>query len=428
MNTYGLRDKKLIWHPFTQEKTAPPVVPIVRGKGSYLFDEEGRSYLDLISSWWVNLHGHAHPDIARSIYEQAMQLEHVIFAGFTHPPAVELCENLSAHLPNSLCRFFFSDNGSTAVEVSIKLAYQYWQNLGVKERKSFICLEGGYHGDTVGAMAVGKSSRFHEAFSDILFPVFAVPFPDTWTDDETVELREEDALKRLKVYLDESGSGVAAMILEPLVQGASGMRMARPQFFERLIKLVREYGILVIFDEVMTGFGRTGTTFALSQISEKPDFLCISKGITGGFMPLALTVTTDAIFEVFLSHEWSKAFTHGHSYTANPIACRAALTSLELLLSETTQKSLITINQAHARGLEEVRNRCSNVQKTRLHGTIAAMEVHENASTMKSLALRLLEKGLLVRPLGGTLYILPPYSITREELERSYIEIIDSLI
>ncbi len=428
METYSTRDQKLIWHPFTQEKTASPVLPIVRGKGSYLFDENGNSYLDLISSWWVNLHGHAHPDIAQSIYKQALELEHVIFAGCTHPPAIELCEKLSDLLPRSLSRFFFSDNGSTAVEVSLKLAYQYWQNRGETGRRSFISLEGGYHGDTFGAMSVGKSSKFHNAFSDILFPVFNIPFPSTWMSDTNVQEREDSALSLLEAYLKTSGKQVAALILEPLIQGASGMRMARPIFFERVIKMVREYDILVVFDEVMTGFGRTGTTFALSQLSEEPDFLCISKGITGGFMPLALTVTTESIYECFLSTEWSKAFAHGHSYTANPLACSAALASLKLLLSDSTQNSIASIQQSHVLGLEEIRKRCRNVTKIRSLGTIAAMDIEEPLPFLKEAVHKLLKRGLIIRPLGKTLYLLPPYSITTKELERSYEEILNCIV
>ena len=428
MESYSARDQKLIWHPFTQEKTASPVLPIVSGKGSYLFDENGNSYLDLISSWWVNLHGHAHPDIAQSIYKQALELEHVIFAGCTHPPAIELCEKLSDILPRTLSRFFFSDNGSTAVEVSLKLAYQYWQNRGETSRKNFISLEGGYHGDTFGAMAVGKSSKFHDAFSDILLPVFNIPFPSTWLSDSSVQEREDSALNLLETYLKASGKQVAALILEPLIQGASGMRMARPIFFERVIKMVREYDILVIFDEVMTGFGRTGTTFALSQLSEKPDFLCLSKGITGGFMPLALTVTTESIFECFLSTEWSKAFAHGHSYTANPLACSAALASLKLLLSESTQNSIASIQHAHVLGLEEIRKRCHNVAKVRSLGTIAAMEIEESLPFLKEMIHKLLKRGLILRPLGKTLYLLPPYSTTAKELEKSYEEILNCLV
>ncbi len=428
MESYSARDQKLIWHPFTQEKTASPVLPIVSGKGSYLFDENGNSYLDLISSWWVNLHGHAHPDIAQSIYKQALELEHVIFAGCTHPPAIELCEKLSDILPRTLSRFFFSDNGSTAVEVSLKLAYQYWQNRGETGRKNFISLEGGYHGDTFGAMAVGKSSKFHDAFSDILLPVFNIPFPSTWLSDSSVQEREDSALNLLETYLKASGKQVAALILEPLIQGASGMRMARPIFFERVIKMVREYDILVIFDEVMTGFGRTGTTFALSQLSEKPDFLCLSKGITGGFMPLALTVTTESIFECFLSTEWSKAFAHGHSYTANPLACSAALASLKLLLSESTQNSIASIQHAHVLGLEEIRKRCHNVAKVRSLGTIAAMEIEESLPFLKEMIHKLLKRGLILRPLGKTLYLLPPYSTTAKELEKSYEEILNCLV
>lgn len=298
--TLSERDRKCIWHPFTQERTAPLPIAIEKAVGSYLYDEKGAAYLDLISSWWVNLHGHGHPDIAKAIYDQARQLEHVIFARFTHEPAVSLCEKLQALLPQKLSRFFFSDNGSTAVEVALKMACQYWSNKGFPEKTLFLSFEGGYHGDTFGSMSVGTSA-FHRPFSKLCFPTLTLPFPATWEGDQEVEAKENHALNVLEDLLKTNGSQISALILEPLIQGVSGMRVCTPEFMKKVVDRVRAAGILVIFDEVMTGFGRTGTHFALEQTKVVPDFLCLSKGLTGGFLPLALTVTTEDVYEAFLS-------------------------------------------------------------------------------------------------------------------------------
>lgn len=427
MLTLTERDKTLLWHPFTQEKTAKDIIGITRGSGSYLYDEAGREYIDLISSWWVNLHGHAHPEIANSICLQAKTLEHVIFAGYTHTPAVSLCENLGKLLPETLQRYFFSDNGSTAVEVALKMSFQYWRNLGNSKRKHFICLEGGYHGDTFGAMTVGQSSGFHNSFLDALSRVFAIPFPATWDNDLDVDRKESNSIKALESYLEVHGEEIVAIILEPLVQGASGMRMARPSFFEKVIKLVRSYDILVIFDEVMTGFGRTGTDFALHQICELPDFVCLSKGLTGGFLPLALTVTTDRVYSAFLSNEWRYAFAHGHSYTANPIACAAAVASLEILERPETRAAISSLSQAHRRGLDHLQSKCGFVRHTRVKGAISAFELTLNdpdsVKTMANLKYKFQESGLILRPLGNTVYLLPPYCTTLIDLENSYTKI-----
>ena len=428
--TLQTRDKRIIWHPFTQEKTAAEVIGIKRAQGSYLYDQNDKAYLDLISSWWVNIHGHAHPEIAKSIYEQAKTLEHVIFAGFTHEPAVHLCEGLQTILPSDLCKFFFSDNGSTAVEVALKMAYQYWRNLGIGEKTTFLSFDGGYHGDTFGAMSVGAKSGFHNPFKDLFFNVLSVPYPDTWDGDQEVELKEQKAINVLQRYLDDDHHRIAAIILEPLIQGASGMRMCRPQFIKSVIDLVRQHNILVIFDEVMTGFGRTGTYFALDQMGIIPDFLCISKGITGGFLPLALTVTTHKIFNAFLSDDFSTAFAHGHSYTANPLACSAAVASLKMLKTFECQNSIKNIHQMHKKGIEQLKLQCLRVEKTRIIGTIAAFDLKSSVHLMPAIKQQFLEQGMLIRPLGHTVYLLPPYCITNEQIDSAYskmIKIIHSL-
>lgn len=423
------RDKAIIWHPFTQEKTATPVLPVQRAQGSYVYDEHQKPYLDLISSWWVNLHGHAHPEIARAIYDQACTLEHILFAGFTHEPAVQLCELLKTILPKPLTRFFFSDNGSTCVEVALKMASQYWHNQGRQTKTLFLSFEGGYHGDTFGAMSVGAHSGYHDPYKSLLFKVLSIPFPATWEGDEDIDAKEREALACLEQHLLEHADDIAAIILEPLMQGASGMRMCRPTFVKAVVERVRQAGILVIFDEVMTGFGRTGTSFALEQTGLAPDFLCVSKGITGGFLPLALTITTDEIHNAFLSDHWHQAFAHGHSYTANPIACAAAVASFNILCRDETQQAIQAINEAHRDGLNNLKNKCPNINKIRRLGTIAAFDVIGQAPELLNPILKqtFLQQGLLIRPLGNTVYLLPPYSTTPAELRHAY-EVIGTCI
>lgn len=418
MNDLAERDKKIIWHPFSQEKTVGLPLVIKSGQGAYLYDFENKSYLDLISSWWVNLHGHAHPIIAQAIYEQALKLEHVIFSRCTHQPAVELCEKLQELLPEKLTRFFFSDNGSTAVECALKIAYQFWKNKG-QDKKIFACFEGGYHGDTIGAMSVGQNSGYHEKFKSLLFEVITLPYPETWIEDLDIAQKEEAAYATIKNILGVHGQNIAALILEPLVQGASGMRVCRPAFLNRVIHLVKSYDILIIFDEVMTGFGRTGTHFALSQLDEVccPDILCLSKGITGGFLPLALTITSEVIYEAFLDEKIENAFLHGHSYTANPLGCAAAIASLSLLLATETQNSINSIIQSHHHGLNLL-NQLPEVNKIRQVGTISAFTVP--IDWVQLLVPKLLAQGFLLRPLGNTFYILPPYCISDAELNLVY--------
>ena len=423
--TLSERDKSIIWHPFTQERTATEVISIKRAQGCYLYDENDKAYLDLISSWWVNIHGHAHPEIAKSIYEQAKTLEHVIFAGFTHEPAVNLCEGLQTLLPPDLSKFFFSDNGSTAVEVALKMAYQYWRNVGEHNKKTFLSFDGGYHGDTFGAMSVGAKSGFHNPFKDLFFNVLSVPYPDTWDGDEEVALKEQKAIQILEGYLNDHHHKIAAIILEPLIQGASGMRICRPQFIKAVIDRVRQENILVIFDEIMTGFGRTGTFFAFDQLDIIPDFLCISKGITGGFLPLALTITNNKVYEAFLGDDFSTAFAHGHSYTANPLACSAAITSVKLLKNSECQNSIKNLNDAHKKGLGQLKLKCPRIEKTRMMGTIAAFDLKNATHLIPSLKQQCLEQGMLLRPLGNTVYLLPPYCITNEVVEWVYSKILN---
>ncbi|PPE06926.1 adenosylmethionine--8-amino-7-oxononanoate transaminase [Holospora curviuscula] len=413
------RDQQLIWHPFTQEKIAPKVIGIQKGNGAYLYDEQGKAYLDLISSWWVNLHGHGNSVIAECIYQQALQLEHVLFAGFTHAPAVQLCEGLKEILPYALCRFFFSDNGSTATEVALKMAYQFWKNQGELQRTTFLSFKGGYHGDTVGAMSVGIASGFHSLFSELCFSVDIIPYPDTWDYDPNILEKEAQALHALEKILAQKAARIAAIIIEPTLQGASGMRISRPQFINSCVEMVRKYEILVIFDEVMTGFCRTGPYFALEHTKVVPDFLCLSKGITGGFLPLGLTITTAYIYEGFLSKAWKNAFAHGHSYTANPLSCAAALGSLKLLRSYECQAQIQALETAQRQGLSFLTQQNLPIQKLRCLGTMAAFDLADGVDSKKIKA-RCLQEGFLIRPLGKTIYTLPPYVTTTEELMAFY--------
>ncbi|MGA0392621.1 MAG: adenosylmethionine--8-amino-7-oxononanoate transaminase [Rhodospirillales bacterium] len=416
-------DKNHIWHPFTQAQTAPDAIPIVRGDGAKLFDADGNEYLDLISSWWVNTHGHGHPKIAGAIARQAEQLEHVIFAGFTHEPAVRLAEKLSNVLPGDLSRVFYSDNGSTAVEVALKLTFQYWRNKG-EARKKFLAFEGGYHGDTVGAMSVGQSSGFFDAWQELLFDVGTLPFPATWQGDDDVETKEQKSFLALEQYLNEHGADTCAMILEPLVQGAGGMRMCRPEFLKSFVQKLQTAGVLVIFDEVMTGFGRTGDLFACRKADVVPDIICLSKGLTGGFMPLSATVCRDELYAAFLDESFDKAFTHGHSFTANPLGCAAALASLELTVSSETQSRIDVIAKIHKDRLEKLAA-FAPLECPRQTGTIAAIDVKAadsgyTAGIGPALKAYFMERGLLIRPLGNVMYVLPPYCIADEDLHRAY--------
>lgn len=418
------RDRKLIWHPFTQELSCSQPSVITKGKGSYLFDNENNKLLDLISCWWVNIHGHAHPEIAHAIYKQSLKLEHVIFAGFTHEPAITLCESLASHLPAQLAKFFFSDNGSTAVEVALKMSFQYWKNKGLN-KSLFLSMEGAYHGDTWGAMSVGLQSGFHDVFSELCFAVKFIPFPETWHEDVNVKKKEDIALEILQTHLYNYGKYIAAMIIEPLVQGASGMRMCRPTFINEVVKLVRQFNILVIFDEVMTGFGRTGTIFAFEQVNAVPDILCLSKGITGGFLPLALTVTTLDIYSAFLGTN-DKMFAHGHSYTGNPISCAAAVASFQILTKPETLISMKEIHRTHIEQMSELL-KCKNVEHFRVQGTIAAFDVKESVNLIEFKE-KCKQNGILIRPLGKSVYLIPPFSILSEELKRAYEIMLSILI
>jgi adenosylmethionine-8-amino-7-oxononanoate aminotransferase len=411
------RDQQVVWHPFTPLSDSHKSVPLTGGKGCYLHTADGREILDCIGSWWVNLHGHSNEHIAHAIYEQAMRLEHVIFAGFTHEPAVRLAERLLKILPDNQSKIFYSDNGSTAVEVGLKMAFQYWHNQGISKTK-IAALDGSYHGDTFGAMAVGDRGPFTAAFHSYLFQVEFLPFPDSAS--------ASSVLQSFKI-LAESGE-IAAFIYEPLVQGAAGMRMYPAEVLESLLQIAKAHGILCIADEVMTGFGRTGDLFASESCLAKPDIMCLSKGITGGAFPLGVTSCTEAVISAYRSSDLMKTFFHGHSFTANPLACAAANASLDLLLREECTKDRQRIAMRHREFAARIGTHPA-VLNVRCAGVILAAEIRTNSSTSyfnevrNSLYDYFLSRNLLIRPLGNVIYLLPPYIISDEDLSRVYIEI-----
>ena len=431
MSTLSDLDRRHVWHPFTQAQTAPDAIPIASAKGIRLYTADGREFLDLISSWWVNIHGHAHPTIAAAIAQQAQTLEQVIFAGFTHEPAVRLAHALVQRLPQGLTRVFFSDDGSTAVEVALKMALQYWRNHGEGQRTRFLAFEGGYHGDTVGAMSVGKGCGFFDTYGSLLFEVGLLPFPATWDGDTDVVAKEQAALARLDDYLADHGNTIAAVIMEPLVQGSAGMRMCRPEFLQALALRLRAAGILLIFDEVMTGFGRTGALFASLKAQVTPDIICLSKGLTAGFLPMSVTVASEEIYAAFLGDSFDRALVHGHSFTANSLGCAAALASLQVFEDEQTLAKLPQIEAWHRQGLAQLVNH-PEVQHVRVTGTIAAFDVvAEDAGYTSAIGAQLKayfhERGLLLRPLGNVVYLLPPYCVTEAELSHAYAVIAQAL-
>lgn len=403
-------DAAHVWHPYTQHHQAPLPVPIARAAGSWLFDTTGRAILDAISSWWVTTHGHCHPTIVEAIATQARTLDQVLFAGFTHEPAATLAAQLVARAPAGLSRVFYSDDGSTAVEVAIKLSLQSFANRG-EPRRLVAALENAYHGDTFGAMAAGARGVFTHMYEPLLFEVARLPDPS-----------EGDTLAALEALLDTRGHELAAVIVEPLVLGASGMRVWSEAVLQGIRARTAAAGVHLIADEVMTGFGRTGPLFACERADVRPDLLCLSKGITGGLLPLGATLTTDEIFAAFSSTDRRKTFFHGHSYTANPIACAAALASLSLF-DAACEASRTRITALHAAQLAALRG-TPGVKTVRQIGTVAAVELDAPAGYLSDIGRELaafsLQQGVLLRPLGNVAYCLPPYCTSDDELSQVY--------
>lgn len=410
----------------------PEALGVDRAEGSYLYLSDGRKVFDAISSWWVTLHGHAHPKIAKAIAAQAEALEQVIFAGLTHEPAATMAHKLIARCGTSpsteeLVKIFLSDDGSTAVEVALKMAIQYWRHHG-EDRRTFLALEHAYHGDTFGAMSVSARSTFTLAFEQLLFGVQRLPFPTPPASGSEFSSEEEEFLESLTRECERSD--VAGFIYEPLLLGAGGMKTWRAEVLKQAIEIARASGVLVIADEVLTGFGRTGTFFASEQADAGPDIMTLSKGITGGFLPLGATLATRQIYDVFLSDDRAKTFFHGHSYTGNPLACAAAVASLMVFEEEPVMGRIASIATVHSERMPQLAAKLGYTH--RLLGTMAAMEpaVVEGylSERTRTLAPRALDKGLLLRPLGDTIYLLPPYSTTPDDLHRAYDVLQDSML
>jgi len=405
------RDRQVIWHPYTQHKDLLPPIPVVQGKDSLLFDDKGNAYIDAISSWWVNIHGHGNPYIAQKIYDQARCLEHVIFTGFTHEPAVSLAERLLPLLPGDFSRVFYSDNGSTAVEVAIKMAIQYWGNQD-SARTKILAFRHSYHGDTFGAMSISERSVFTAPFRDYLFEVV---FIDTPTPENIEQLRAE---------IRRQGQEIACFIYEPLLQAAGGMRIYDAALLDELLEEAARHDILCIADEVLTGFGRTGKLFAGEYLRHKADIICLSKGLTGGTMALGVTAATEKIFRAFLSDDKRKTLFHGHSFTANPIACSASLASLDLLLDEDCLRRIGQLYRRHQVFLDTLRS-FTIVKNARTLGTILAFEINTGRDEYinaigPDITRAALEAGIYLRPLGNTVYIMPPYCMTEKEMDQVY--------
>lgn len=402
-----------IWHPFTQMQQANAPIAIAYGKGAKLISEDGKEYIDAISSWWVNIHGHSHPHIAKRIAEQAATLEHCMLAGFTHKPAVELAERLLAILPG-MSKVFFSDNGSTAVEVGLKMAIQYRYNLG-HEKSQIIALEDAYHGDTFGSMSSAARSPFSKAFDPYLFDVKHLPSP--------VDGHEGEFLENLEKTLKSAETSI--FIYEPLVLGAGGMLMYQPEVLNSALLLCNQYNAITIADEVMTGFGRTGKIFASDHCAVKPDIICLSKGLTGGTLPMAITACKQKIYNAFLSSDKMKTFFHGHSFTGNPMGCAASLASLDILERPETLENIQNITISHLHFAETLKQ-TSKVKNVRQQGTILAFDVLTNQADgyfndiKDQLYTGFLKERIILRPLGNTIYIMPPYCITKSELEHVY--------
>jgi len=412
MESLVQRDQKHIWHPLTQHKLSPGILPIVKAKGTILYDGNGKEYIDGIASWYTCMYGHCNEYITKKVTAQMQQLDQVVFSGFTHEPAIKLSEALIEILPDNQQKLFFSDNGSTATEIGIKMALQYHHNLG-HDRKVMLAFEEGFHGDTFGAMSVSGLSVYNGAFEDHFIKVVRIPTPNGENNSEV--------LQKLKRLITENN--IAGFIYEPLVQGAAGLKMHDANGLNEILKICREHEIICVADEVMTGFGKTGKNFASEYMNTLPDIMCMSKALTAGLLPMAVTSCTQNIFHAFYSDELSKGLFHGHTYTANPLACTAALAGIELLNSGKIQKSIVRITKSHQNFNNRIKNH-PKVTNTRQLGVIYAFDLEVKmeryGEVRNKLFKHFMDFGVFLRPLGNTIYILAPYIISDAELEKVY--------
>lgn len=429
-SSWQKRDLNVLWHPCTQmhDHESMPPIPVRRGRGVWLEDHDGNRYIDAISSWWTNLFGHAHPDIVRAVQAQAGELEHVLLAGFTHAPAVELAESLVDMTPAPLNRVFYADNGSAAIEVALKMSFHFWQNRGESSRRRFVALSNSYHGETLGALSVTDVPLYRRTYAPLLLEPLFAPSPDAW-HAEPGESSADFARRRLldmDRLLERHAGEICAVIVEPLVQCAGGMRMHHPAYLVGLRALCDRHDVHLIADEIAVGFGRTGTMFACEQADIAPDFLCLSKGLTGGWLPLAAVLTSDAVYQAFYAeYEAGKAFLHSHSYTGNPLACAAANASLALL----RQTPVLDENRGKARAIRAAvapLEEHPNVAEIRQTGMILAIELVSERKSRRPFPAEerrgrrayahALAQGVLLRPLGDVVYFMPPYVIDEAEI------------
>ncbi len=426
------RDLSVIWHPCTQMKDHEqlPMIPIRRGEGVWLEDYEGNRYLDAISSWWVNLFGHCNPHINAALVEQLGTLEHTLLAGFTHPAAIELAENLVSITPKGLDRVFFADNGSSAIEVALKMSFHYWLNRNKTGKTKFITLENSYHGETLGALAVGNVELYRKTYGPLLMDTIRVPSPDCYLREEGESCADYSrrAFAHMEQALEHHADEVCAVIIEPLVQCAGSMRMYDPVYLDLLRKACDQYNVHLIADEIAVGFGRTGTLFACEQAGISPDFMCLSKGLTGGYLPLSTVLTRESVYEAFYDdYDKLSAFLHSHSYTGNALACRAALATLEIF----SQDNVIVQNREIADYMTRATahfHEHPHVAEVRQTGMILAIELVKHKQSREPYAwqerrgLKVyqhgLKHGVLLRPLGNVVYFMPPYIISKDEIDK----------
>jgi adenosylmethionine-8-amino-7-oxononanoate aminotransferase len=406
------RDRKNIWHPLTQHKTASEPIGIVKAEGAVLYDEKGKEYIDGIASWYTAMYGHCNGYIIEAVTRQMKQLDQIVFTGFTHEAAVTLSEKLLAILPDNQQKIFFNDNGSTAVEAAIKMAFQYHFNRGEK-RDTIIAFDEGFHGDTFGAMSASGLSVYNGPFEEFFLKVKRIPTPKEDNPDEVLEL--------LRTIVSENKC--AAFLYEPLVQGAAGMKFHSSEGLNAILKVCSEHGVLCIADEVMTGFGKTGKNFASEYVPTKPDIICLSKALTAGLVPMGITSCSQQVYDAFLDEDIAKGFFHAHTYSANPPACAAAIAGIELLTSEEIQRSILRIETAHSEFAESIQDH-QKIREVRTIGVILAIDMDVDMSRYGSLRNNLfefyMEQGIFLRPLGNTIYVLPPYVISNAQLQKIY--------
>ncbi len=414
------QDHSPVWHPFTQHAVAPAPISVARAEGAWLETHDGKRIFDAICSWWVATHGHCHPKIVKAIEEQAEQLDQIIFAGFTHDPAEAVAKRVIELTPDNLTRAFFSDSGSTAVEVALKMALGYWRNLGEKRHK-IIALEHAYHGDTVAAMSVGERGVFNVAYEPLLFDVARIPFPEAGKEQATIDALDDFCRQ----------GDIAALMIEPLVLGAGGMQMYAPSIINEFKRVLDAHNVLLIADEIMTGWGRTGTLFAMDQTDVTADIMCVAKGVTGGILPLALTLASEKIFDAHYSTDRRKTFFHSSSFTANAVACAAAKANLDIWSTEPVLERIQDLVKIQSEQLSRLAKHAA-LENPRQCGTLTAIDLKtDNAGYLAQMGPKIMaytiEHGVLIRPLGNTLYVMPPYCSTRYDLETVYDVLIDAI-